>query len=74
MTMTLTDAKAYLMDKRRATLCDIATHFDSSPDAARHVMQHWVAKGRAKLLRGAPCKAGCACASRPDDVYEWVTP
>jgi hypothetical protein len=74
MAMTLTDAKAYLMDRRRATLCDIAMHFDSSPDAARQVMQHWVAKGRVKLLRGEPCKSGCACANRPDDVYEWVTP
>lgn len=73
MAMTLTEAKAYLMDRRRASLCDIATHFNSSPDAARQVMQHWVAKGRVKLLQGEPCKAGCACAKRPDDVYEWVT-
>ncbi|MCW2274846.1 sugar metabolism transcriptional regulator [Rhodoblastus acidophilus] len=73
MTMTLTAAKAYLMDRRRATLCDIARHFESTPDAARQVMQHWVAKGRVTLLQGKACKAGCSCASRSDDVYEWVT-
>ncbi|WP_294536868.1 FeoC-like transcriptional regulator [uncultured Rhodoblastus sp.] len=72
MTMTLIDAKAYLIDRRRATLCDIATHFESTPDAARQVLQHWVAKGRVNLLQGLPCKTGCSCSARPDEVYEWV--
>jgi hypothetical protein len=72
MAMTLADARAYLMERRRAALGDIATHFGSSPDAVRHVMQHWVAKGRVKLLQSERCKTGCACANRPDDVYEWV--
>ncbi|PPQ36616.1 hypothetical protein CKO16_17315 [Rhodoblastus acidophilus] len=72
MAMTLTEAKAYLMDRRRAPLSDIALHFDSSPEAARQLLQHWVGKGRVRLIQCEACKAGCACASRPDDVYEWV--
>jgi len=72
MAITLAQAKAYLIERGRAPLGDIATRFDSSPDATRQVMQHWVAKGRAKILACGPCKSGCACAERPDEVYEWV--
>jgi predicted ArsR family transcriptional regulator len=72
MAMTLTDAKAYLMERRRATLGDIATHFGSSPDAAREIMRRWVEKGRVKLQQGKVCKTGCHCDNRPDDVYEWL--
>ncbi|MCW2283778.1 hypothetical protein M2323_001790 [Rhodoblastus acidophilus] len=73
MAMTLMEAKAYLVARRRATLVDIATHFDSSPDAARQLMRHWLDKGRVKLLECRQCDAGCHCGRGPDEIYEWVS-
>jgi len=73
MAITLAQAKTYLMERGRAPLGDIATRFGSSPDATRQVMRHWVDKGRAKILECGTCKSGCACATRPDEVYEWVS-
>jgi putative ferrous iron transport protein C len=72
MAITLVEAKAFLIDRHRASLGDLAVHFDSSPEAARLVMQHWLDKGRARLLDVGKCKGGCNCASRPEEVYEWV--
>lgn len=73
--MTPSEVKAYLVAHHRASLGDIATHFGSSPDATRHVLRHWLAKDRVRLLAGAGgCSGtgGCSCGKRPDEVYEWV--
>ncbi|KJS43041.1 MAG: hypothetical protein VR70_03040 [Rhodospirillaceae bacterium BRH_c57] len=74
--MTLSEVKAYLVDRRRAGLSDIAIHFGSSPDAVRHALRHWEDKGRVRVLSGGgSCSgsgAGCSCAKKAEDVFEWV--
>ena len=72
MAMTLTGVKAFMMERRRAALSDIAIHFGSSPDAVRQIMGLWLDKGRVRVLEGGPCKGGCTCATPPEDVYEWI--
>jgi hypothetical protein len=72
MTMTLIGVKALMMERRRATLTDIAVHFGSSPDAARQIMRLWLDKGRVRVLERGACKGGCSCATPPVEVYEWV--
>jgi hypothetical protein len=38
----------------------------------RQVMGLWLDKGRVRVLASGPCKGGSACATPPEDVYEWI--
>lgn len=70
--MTLVEVKAYLMERHRAGLGEIATHFDTSPDTVRQLLGHWIAKGRVRQVDAGSCAAGCHCHIRQDEIYEWV--
>ncbi|ARJ65743.1 hypothetical protein WV31_08785 [Magnetospirillum sp. ME-1] len=70
--MTLVEAKAYLVERHRAGLSEIATHFDTSPDTVRQVLGHWIAKGRVRRVDSGSCASGCHCHIRQDEIYEWV--
>lgn len=71
--MILTDLKRYMSDRRRASLEDIAVHFSMSEDAARGLLQTWIAKGRVRRLnQHLPCGTCGKCESAVSDVYEWV--
>lgn len=70
--MTASELKAYLAERGRASLGDIAIHFGSSPDAVRQAAQLWVGKGRLRAIEGSGCKTGCNCGHKPETVYEWV--
>jgi hypothetical protein len=70
--MTLLEVKAYLVEHHRAALSDIATHFDTSPDAARQVLGHWLAKGKVTVHKPESCPSACHCSSPPDEIYQWV--
>lgn len=72
MTLTLLEVKAFLLERRTASLSDIVIHFDTTPDAARQVLGHWLAKGKVRQQDSGTCKAGCSCSQRPDEIYEWV--
>lgn len=72
MSVTLLEVKAFLAERRVASLSDLVIHFDTTPDAARQVLSHWLAKGKVRLRAGPDCKAGCSCSQRPDEIYEWV--
>lgn len=69
---TLVEVKAYLTARQRAGLSEIANHFDTSPDTIRQVLGHWIVKGRVRQLDSGSCAAGCHCAIRHDEIYEWV--
>lgn len=72
--MTPSQVKAYLQERGRASLTDIAVHFSSSPEAARQVVQLWRDKGRVRLLTESCCgTTSCNCGKKPDDVYEWAS-
>lgn len=74
--MTPLEVRAYLSERGRAPLDDIAIHFGSSPDAVRQVLQLWIGKGKVRRIEGqGECgKRGpsCGCSRPPADIYEWV--
>ncbi|OAN54581.1 hypothetical protein A6A04_11680 [Paramagnetospirillum marisnigri] len=72
MSLTLTEVKALLRERHRASLGEIALHFGSNPEAVRQALGHWQAKGRVRRLDGGACASGCHCAMRTEEVYEWV--
>lgn len=74
--MTMSSVRSYLADRRRATLKDVALHFDSDPEAVRLVLDRWRDKGRIEVLTGeSACgKSGsaCGCCTGPEPVYVWL--
>ncbi|EPY01252.1 FeoC-like transcriptional regulator [Magnetospirillum fulvum] len=74
--LTMRSVRDYLAESGQVSLGDIAVHFESSPEAARQVLDQWVAKGKVRRSeQGGTCgKAGasCCCAAKPQEVYEWT--
>jgi putative ferrous iron transport protein C len=72
--MILSDIKGYLMQHGQASLADIATHFDSSPDAVRGMLEVWQRKGRVRrLMANASCGSGCSkCDMETVEIYQWT--
>ncbi len=70
----LRDVRDYLEQHQRASLNDLAIHFQTSPDAMRGMLDQWINKGKVRQCPASAC-ASCArgCASAPGDSYEWVT-
>jgi len=69
----LVDVRNYLTDRGRASLRDLAWHFQVEPDAMRGMLEHWIRKG--KVTREPtcrPCGSGC-CACDPEltEFYLW---
>ncbi len=69
----LTDIRNYLQQTERASLNDIALHFDTPPEAVRGMLDHWIARGNIRYCPVDAC-AGCkaACSTMPDETYEWL--
>jgi putative ferrous iron transport protein C len=71
--MILTDIKKYLIEKKRAPLMDIAHHFNTTPDAIKGMLEHWIRKGSVRHLEGSSCNKGCCqCDPASLEIYEWV--
>ncbi len=74
--MTLSELKAFLVDRKRVTVREIGMHFDSPASAVQPMLDQWIAKGRVRRLdvAGGCGKAGsgCSCKEKPADVFEWV--
>jgi putative ferrous iron transport protein C len=73
----LSEIKGYLMDRKRATLGELALHFDIEPEAVRGMLEHWVRKGRVlKSDSPAGCSHGCSqcCDASSMEIYEWIEP
>ena len=71
--MILSDIKRYLMERRQATLADLALHFDADADAMRGMLQQWVRKGRVtKVMAGGGCGSSCSkCDPAAVEIYVW---
>lgn len=71
----MSSVRAYLSERGRATLNDVALHFDSQPDAVRPVLERWEEKGRLEVLEGASAchksSSACGCCTKPEAVYVW---
>lgn len=73
--MVLADVKHYLRQHRQASLCDLALHFETDPDAMRGMLALWVRKG--KVIKtdlkggcGGGCKS-CRCDPATLEIYTW---
>ena len=72
--MILSEIKQYLMEHKRATLGDLAIHFDTEPDAMRGMLEQWIRKGRVlQLDQQSGCNKSCAkcCDDSVMEIYEW---
>lgn len=74
--MTLSELKTFMTERKRASLTEIAVHFDTPASAVRPMLDQWIAKGRVRKLdiTGGCGKAGsgCACKEPPAEIFEWT--
>jgi len=51
----------------------MAYHFDTTPDAVKGMLEHWIRKGKVRRVEGSLCNKGC-CQAEPAhlEIYEWV--
>jgi putative ferrous iron transport protein C len=70
----LSELRIYLADRKRAPLADMASRFDTDPDALRGMLAVLERKGRVpRLSSGAGCSGGCCkCDLASAEVFEWV--
>jgi putative ferrous iron transport protein C len=71
--MILTELKSYLKLNKKAVVKDMAYHFDTTPDAIKGMLEHWIRKGKVRRVEGSLCNKGC-CKADPThlEIYEWV--
>lgn len=73
--MILRELDDYLQRHRRATLGDIALHFDLPAEAVRGMLDLWIRKGRIRQLdAAATCNTSCpvSCDDTAMTIYEAV--
>ena len=72
--MILTELKTYLIENKRVPLIDMAHRFDVTPDALKGMLEHWIRKGKVRLLEGSRCSKGCCSQGDPTllQIYEWI--
>lgn len=74
--LTLSDLKRFMVERQRASLNEIAIHFDTPASAVRPMLDQWIAKGRLRKLdiTGGCGKvgSGCTCKEKPSEVFEWT--
>lgn len=74
------EVKAYLKERHRASLGEIAIHFDTTADAAKGLLDIWLVKARVRKVEAetsgcaSSCVKGCCDPGQAAEVYEWVGP
>lgn len=69
--MTLSDIKAYLLQRQRVTLADLTNHFRCDAHTLEPMLAQWERKGKLRHIRYEGCRKGC-CNSGTVDIYEWT--
>lgn len=71
--MILSELRDYLEARGRASLQELALHFDTEPDALRGMLAHWIRKGRAsRRSAGVSCGSRCTqCDPASVEIYVW---
>ncbi|WP_330925672.1 FeoC-like transcriptional regulator [Candidatus Sororendozoicomonas aggregata] len=61
----------YLSCQGVCSLTEISQHFNTSPDAMRGMLAHWIRKG--KLMKEVSgCQKGClSCSPEHLEIYRW---
>ncbi|HEB95222.1 MAG TPA: sugar metabolism transcriptional regulator [Sedimenticola thiotaurini] len=72
--MILSRIKQYLQQRGEASLADLATRFDTTPEAMRGMLETWIRKGRVqRRLASAACGSSCSqCDPAATEIYTWV--
>ena len=70
----LLEIKRYLSSKKTAHLQELSLHFKQQPDTMRHLLAHWIRKGKVRETeKPAGCGSRCQlCKPSEAQVYEWV--
>ncbi len=71
--MILSRVDAYLKERGRVSLLDLAHGLDATPEALRDMLALLERKGRVRRLpAGTACGGGCnRCAPESVELYEW---
>lgn len=72
--MILIDVKNYLVEKKSATLVQIANYFQQRPEVVRDMLLHWQRKGKVQLAtKPSGCGSRCLqCGPTIAEVYKIV--
>jgi hypothetical protein len=72
--MILAEIREYLQRRGRASLADIALHFDIDAGALRGMLDVWMRKGKVRRqLATASCGSSCCqCQAAATEIYFWV--
>jgi DNA-binding MarR family transcriptional regulator len=72
--MILNQISEYLAHHKRATLWDLANHFDSDPNALQAMLAVLQRKGRVtRLTPKSECGKSCkGCTPESVEIYEWT--
>lgn len=74
--MSLLQLRDYLQQRGRSRLSDIATYFNTQPDAVQFALGEWEKRGKVRNLQSGcsteKCGGGCCSSAAPEPVYEWV--
>ncbi|MEB4592232.1 FeoC-like transcriptional regulator [Candidatus Thiothrix sp. Deng01] len=74
--MLLGEIRAYLQKYGVASLQDVATHFDITPEAAQFALDYWRRKGKVREQTAVCSTGGCGGKNCGDPkaatTYEWT--
>jgi len=69
--MLLADIRQYLKKRGKASLDEVATHFDIATDAAKFGLDYWVKKGKVVESAAAACGSSCGGCTATGNEYQW---
>lgn len=71
--MILSELRQYLQQNKRASLTDMAAHFDTNPDALRGMLGKWISKGKmVKMQEERNCGSCGKCDFSKAEIYIWM--
>lgn len=70
--MTPSLLKQYLQERKKASLRDLALHFDASHEAIQNAMALWIRKDKVEVSESSGCDKGCCqCSTELTTIYHW---
>lgn len=70
--MILIEIQSYLIKHKKASLAELAMHFRTEPDYARHMIHHLVRKGRVHQMTTQKCRHCSSCSPESMEFYQWI--
>jgi len=70
--MILQQLQAHFRSHTRASIAEVATHFNCEPEAIRGMLTPIIRKGRLRKLNVKQCGGCQSCQPETLEFYEWV--